>query len=102
MPTFDTQSTLKTMLDMKLSVGQVLAGSFTTVVTVVAVVIYVHSTFQSRTEADKEHEKIMKRVEKVEDGFASQSKVQTEIYGDVKKISGILEAQMAEKSARNH
>lgn len=88
---------LRTMLDMKLTLGQVLAGTFTTVTTVVAIVIYAHSTFETKTDALK----IESRLDKMDDGFEASKKMQTEMYGDVKKISGILEAQMAEKVGRN-
>lgn len=88
------------MLNMKLTVGQVIAGSFVTLTAVVSIVTYVHSTFQTKLEADRRDEKINKRVDKMEEGFQAQSRVQTEIYGDVKEISGILKAQMAERSGR--
>lgn len=91
---------LRNMLEMKLTVGQVLAGSFTTVVTVVSTVVYVQSTFETKIDADKKERQLQERLTKVEDGFNAQARLQTEIYGDVKKISGILESQMAEKSAR--
>ncbi len=95
-----TTGKLRTMLDMKLSLGQVLAGSFTTVVTVASTVIYVQGTFETKLDADKKERNMQERIVKVEDGFASQARLQTEIYGDVKKISGILEAQMAEKMVK--
>lgn len=93
-------SKLSSMMNMKLTVGQVLAGSFTTVVTVVTIVIYIQGTFETKLDADRKDIQIQARINKVEDGFQAQSKLQTEIYGDVKKISGILESQMAEKAGR--
>jgi len=92
-----TPGRIRNMLDMKLTVGQVLTGSFTTIVTVVSTVIYVQGTFETKLDADRKEVQLQNRIAKIEDGFEAQAKLQTEIYGDVKKISGILESQMAEK-----
>ena len=83
---------IRSMLDMKLTVGQVISGSFVTVTTVVVIVVWSYSTFETKADALKTE----RRVEKVEDAFAEDAKLRTEMYGDVREIKGILRGQTAE------
>lgn len=92
-------SKMRSMLDMKLTVGQVLAGSFTTVITVVSTVIWVQGTFETKLDADKKERVANERMAKMESSFDSAAKLQIEIYGDVKEMHGILRDQTSSRSA---
>ncbi len=91
---------IKSIMEMKLSVGQVIAGVFTTITTVVMTMIYVQNTYETKIDSEKKYTTTQEQMKEIKGGQEVQAKLQTEIYGDVKKISGILESQMAEKSAR--
>jgi hypothetical protein len=91
---------LRNMLDMQLTVGQVLAGLFATTTSVVATVIYINATYETKVDSERKFAQTQDQIRDIKDGLATQHKLQTEIYGDVKKISGILESQMAEKMSK--
>lgn len=82
---------IRNMLDIKLTVGQVLAGAFVSCTSLVGLVTYVHVTFQTKVASETEFGKLERRIEKVEDGFQDQLRLQAEISGDVKAIRAILD-----------
>lgn len=86
-------SRLRHMLDLKLTLGQVLAGFFTTVTAVVTVVVYVQGTFETKIDADKRELALNNRIARVESAYEESNRNQVDILKNVSRILGILEEQ---------
>jgi hypothetical protein len=93
-------SKIRTMLDMKLTVGQVLSGASVTIGSVVSIMLYVNTTFETKIDAAEKDRANKSQIAEMKTSFQRYQEIQTQIYGDVKEISGILKSQIAEKTAR--
>ncbi len=81
------------MMGLSVTFGQVLAAFVVVLPTTVGIVTFLNTNFQTKDEARLESERVNKRVDAVEATIETQSKLQAQIFGEVKDISGYLRAK---------
>lgn len=98
MSTHSHDGIFKKVMNLKFTGKEIFTAIAFTVPILGACFTYVTTTFQTKVEAAQAEMAMNARVIKVENAITDYSKVQTQMFGDLREIVGILKQQQAERA----
>lgn len=88
---------VNSLMAQRLSIQQILSAFVVVIPMLVGGITYVDGRYQTKKDSEALFFAVDKRVGTLESSYAENQKVQGQIYGEVKEISGYLRAKSEKK-----